>query len=425
MLNKPLRIGFAAPDFVTEKHFDSGIATYVYRTAKALIARGHEVHVVTKSDRERASFCYEGIHVHRVTFGKTWLEINRLSRYRLSTTMHLLGLSSQVYLKLRQLHRQRAFDLFQFPNCSSCGLFAILFLRVPHVLRLSWYQALWKRTEDAADTVDCRLEGHLERLQLRWSTHIYAPSVRLKEVLRDQQSVKDVAVIRNPIVPDNRALDSAVYDRHLKDKDYFLFFGRFDRHKGFHILAKAVPEVLREYPTAHCVLIGRDKAVGPFKSMADSIRATCADVGERLIILPPVSHSQLYPIISNSRLVVLPSLVDNLPNACLEAMTMGKPVIGTRGASFDEIITDGVDGFLVEPNDSGALAARIKQAWAHPDLDAIGKAATARILDFCGEEALDNLLRYYENVLQSVTPSSVFSGNYRSLFRVPKSVPGD
>src|ERR1051326_7456438 len=46
--------------------------------------------------------------------------------------------------------------------------------------------------------------------------------------------------------------------------------------------------------------------------------------------------------------VVLPSLIDNLPNSCLEAMGLGRVVIGTKGTSFEELITDEANGFLIE-----------------------------------------------------------------------------
>jgi len=74
----------------------------------------------------------------------------------------------------------------------------------------------------------------------------------------------------------------------------------------------------------------------------------------------PLPHAQLYPIIERAHLVVLPpSLMDNLPNACLEAMTLGKPVV-VRAAPADEImITDGENGFLVSPNEPEQLARKI------------------------------------------------------------------
>ena len=48
-------------------------------------------------------------------------------------------------------------------------------------------------------------------------------------------------------------------------------------------------------------------------------------------MLDKLPHRQLYPVIAGARLVVLPSLIENLPNAGLEAMALGRAVIGTAG----------------------------------------------------------------------------------------------
>jgi hypothetical protein len=53
-------------------------------------------------------------------------------------------------------------------------------------------------------------------------------------------------------------------------------------------------------------------------SMADYARVLCGNFADRLIVMDQLQHSQLYPIIAGAHLVVLPSLIDDLPNACLE-----------------------------------------------------------------------------------------------------------
>jgi glycosyltransferase involved in cell wall biosynthesis len=69
-------------------------------------------------------------------------------------------------------------------------------------------------------------------------------------------------------------------------------------------------------------------------------------LAERLIVLERMPHRQLYPVIAGAHLVVLPSLIENLPNACLEAMGLGKVVIGTSGTGFDELISEERRDFL-------------------------------------------------------------------------------
>ncbi len=93
-------------------------------------------------------------------------------------------------------------------------------------------------------------------------------------------------------------------------------------------------------------------------------------------------------------------MIDNFPNACLEAMSLGKAVIGTRGASFDELISDEATGFLVSPNSAPALAEKIIYAWTHPKLHDIGQAAQQKMLEFSPEKTVESLLAYYREILR-------------------------
>ncbi|HEY0319990.1 MAG TPA: glycosyltransferase family 4 protein [Pyrinomonadaceae bacterium] len=397
---KTLRIAFATPDYVTEKYFDSGIAKSIHRIAKALAARGHEIHVLTKSEIDQDEFVYEGITVHRVGFGKAWLQLNRLTRYRLTNTMHLLGLSSQVYRKLKKLNAERPFHLVQFPNASYCGLFSILLLRLPHVLRASWFQPVWSELNGMERNLDAKALVLLERVQFRFSPHIYAPSYNLQQILSKELGLSSVRVIRTPFYIETEDWDDSVYNRLLKGKKYLLFFGRFELLKGFHILAQALPRFLSQYPDACVALVGRDTKSRLAPSMADYARSFSGSSKERLILLEELPHRQLYPVVAGAHLVVLPSLIDNFPNACLEAMALGKAVIGTSGASFDELISDGETGFLVPPNNVDALAEKIIRAWEYPKLQEIGHAARQKSLEFSPEKTVESLLTYYREILQ-------------------------
>jgi glycosyltransferase involved in cell wall biosynthesis len=80
-------------------------------------------------------------------------------------------------------------------------------------------------------------------------------------------------------------------------------------------------------------------------------------------------------------------------------MGLGKIVIGTKGASFEELITDGVDGFLVPPNDPAALADKLIAAWEDPGLNEMSVAAKHRMRDFSPEQTVTSLLAYYAEVL--------------------------
>src|ERR1700752_4308676 len=132
-----LRIAFITPEFVTESYFDGGLSNYLNRVSKTLADQGHDIHVITLSQKDEAEFDHHGVMVHRVRLSPSWNVFNRLSRCYLATTLHWLNFSAQVYRKLKKLHRLKPFDLVQYPNYSCAGLFSIPLLHTVHVVRAS------------------------------------------------------------------------------------------------------------------------------------------------------------------------------------------------------------------------------------------------------------------------------------------------
>jgi glycosyltransferase involved in cell wall biosynthesis len=388
-----LRIAFATPEFVTENHFDGGLANYLNRVSKPLADLGHDVHVITLSTKNEDEFVHEGVMVHRVMLQPGWNTLNRLTRYSLTTTLHWLNFSTQTYRILKQLHRRKPFDLIQYPNYSSCGLLSIALLRTAHVVRASsqpGWNAYVKRNFDSA------LTDRLEALQYKLTRNVHAPSRAIQKML-----ARDARLIRTPFYVETRDWDTTVYNQFFKDKKYVLYFGRFQLHKGFHTLAQALPRFLNQCPDAHVALVGRDMETNLVSSMAAFARAQCNGVAGRVLIVENLPHSSLYPIINEARLVVLPSLIDNFPNACLEAMGLGKVVIGTAGTTLDELISEGVNGFLVPPDNPQALADKMIAAWSDQRLAEMSAAAKEEVQQFAPDKTIPSLLSYYSEVIHT------------------------
>jgi glycosyltransferase involved in cell wall biosynthesis len=399
MSPQKLRIAFATPEFVTETHFDGGLANYINRVSKKLAELGHDVHIVTLSFKDEDEFDHQGVMVHRVMLKPAWHVFNRLTRYSLATTLHWLNFSAQVYRKLKQLHRQAPFDLVQYPNYSSCGVFAIPLLRTTHVVRTSWYQAGWNDVAGLKENFDSALTQHLEALQYKLARHVHAPSRTMQNILAEKLGVRNARLIHSPFYVETPEWDTTVYDQFLKGKKYALYFGRFQLHKGFHTLAQALPRFLNECSDAYVALVGRDMETSLAPSMAAYARAQCGSSAARLILLEHLPHGQLYPVIAGARFVVLPSLMDNSPNTCLEAMGFGKVVIGTTGTSLDELIVDRVNGFLVPANNAAALADTMISAWTDASLETMSAAARQQMLEFAPEKTVASLLSYYSELL--------------------------
>ena len=133
-----------------------------------------------------------------------------------------------------------------------------------------------------------------------------------------------------------------------------LFVGMLIFLKGVHILIQAMKLVTRRIPDAKLLIIGR----GGYKGQLEKLVRELGLEG-KVEFVNHVPQAALRDYMRMCRVLVLPSLSEGLPRVLIEAMACGKPVIGTNVGGIPSLIHDGVNGFLIPPNDSQALAAKI------------------------------------------------------------------
>ncbi|WP_421121291.1 glycosyltransferase family 4 protein [Aquihabitans daechungensis] len=104
-------------------------------------------------------------------------------------------------------------------------------------------------------------------------------------------------------------------------------------------------------------------------------------LGADVTLLGVQRQDEIYDQLAWADVLLLPSLSEGISNAVLEAMASGLPVIATRCGGMDEVIDDGVDGFLVDIGDQDAMQARLEAVADDRDQAArLGRAAGARAL---------------------------------------------
>ncbi|HXX81306.1 MAG TPA: glycosyltransferase family 4 protein [Thermodesulfovibrionales bacterium] len=119
--------------------------------------------------------------------------------------------------------------------------------------------------------------------------------------------------------------------------------------KGHHILLDAVQEVLKEIPEAVFVFAGD----GPQKN---NIERKINSMGLTQKVLMLGLRKDVPGVLKSLDIFVLPTLQESHGGVFVEAMAMGRPVIGTDVGGVGEVIQDGINGYLVRPNDVSALA---------------------------------------------------------------------
>lgn len=139
--------------------------------------------------------------------------------------------------------------------------------------------------------------------------------------------------------------------------------------KGHDVLIDAAVEVLRHQPDATFEAIGDGSERN--RLMA---RARARQVGRAFTF---AGHREDIPArLAETDIFVFPSLSEALPNAVLEAMAAGLPIVASNVGGIPELISHERTGLLVAPGDAAALAASLLRVMTEPSLAArLGNAA--------------------------------------------------
>ncbi len=223
-----------------------------------------------------------------------------------------------------------------------------------------------------------------EELYAKRNKTCITPSFYMAKWLKDNFSNSEsVTVIPNCVSsPDNSqsfetgSLIKNKIPKNLLNKRIILYSGRLLAMKGIDVLVNAIPKISRIAGKGELLFV----FAGPgnyskFKTKLDNM-----NVKSNYVFTGPVSRETIMSFITKSEIVVVPSYNENCPYAVLEPMSYGKPVVASSVGGIPEIITDGVDGLLVEPGNSDMLAKAITRLLSDKSLkNVLGQQAKLKI----------------------------------------------
>ena len=210
-------------------------------------------------------------------------------------------------------------------------------------------------TNELIDTVGLGrpLYGWLRRRLLFASARRVAANIAVSEsvrsrLAREARLAEDaIAVIPNGIaLPSDEAAQAA---RPAAPGFRLVFVGRLVESKGLEILIAALPLVLQALPEARLELIGD----GPARA---GLEAQVRELGLEGRVAFSGFLAEVAPRLAQADLMVSPSRIEGLPLAVLEAMAWSLPVVASDIPGHRELVRPGETGWLVPPDDPGALA---------------------------------------------------------------------
>lgn len=383
-----MNICFISKEYPPETH-GGGIGTYTYNMAVTLAKLGHQVHVITSSQHSEQTYLDSGVWVHRIK-----------SRRTKPKELWLIKHSCTVAKKISKI--DCPFDVVQASEFESEAFWYAWRKKTPLITRLSTPYFLIEELNGKVFWGPRPFFNWMEKKQTLHSDGIFTSTRALARVVIEKWGIGPT---RMEIIPNSVDISRVSQlgkkkpaPENLKGKDFLLYFGRLEERKGIPVLAQALPSVFERFLGIKMAFIGSDLGYQG-SSMREYIQQKAGRFRDRLIFFDNLPQEQLFPIVNSAKIIVLPSLWEAFGFVCLEAMALGRPVIATSGSGFEEIIEDGISGYLVEPGQSRALAEKIIDSLRdNENLLRISDGAQKRAQDFEVSNIALKLVAYYEKI---------------------------
>lgn len=171
-----------------------------------------------------------------------------------------------------------------------------------------------------------------------------------------------------------------------------LFLGEIAPHKGVCELAHAFARVTERFPRLNLVYAGTGSAMEEVRRLPAQLQ-----LEDRIECTGWLEAERKRAVLAAATIFVLPSYVEGMPMALLEAMSWGLPTIATAVGGVPEVVTHQVNGLLIKPGDVDALADAIARLMSDSLLrERLGNAARETVTTrFSLHAAFERLLEIY------------------------------
>jgi glycosyltransferase involved in cell wall biosynthesis len=359
-----------------------GPASHAPEVASFLHARGHEVEVVTTADRPPERRPYP---VHWVT--------RRLPR----GIRHVRG---AALIRSRARRCDVVYTTGMFGRSAAGSLAA----RRPYVLKLTADPAFERSrrvglVDGDVDAFQARGGGPAvgvlraaRNLEVRRAAHVLCPSAYLRDLaLSWGVPPERVSVLPNPAPAVPELAPREELKRRLGVNGAVVAFaGRLTAQKS---LARALDAIAAADGVSFLVA-----GEGPDR---EALEAHARELGidGRVRFLGAQPRQRVVELFRAADAAILSSSWENFPHTAVEALAVGTPVLAMEAGGVAEIVRDGVNGLVVPPGDTSALARAVRRYFADVELrERLRAGAAGSVADYSAERVFGRL----EDVLRSV-----------------------
>lgn len=355
-----MKIAFLTPEYPNPRTGSSGgIGTSIMNLSNGLILQGHQVSLLIYGQQKDDFFQENGIDYYCIKNIKFKGLSRFLTQKKIEKLINTLVLDSKI-------------DIIEAPDWT--GITSFIQPKCPVVIRLN-----------GSDTYFC----HLDNRPVKWLNKFHE-----KRALQKANALISVSqftanltnkvfrfnkyftIIPNGIkidLFDNTTANSTSFNaiEESQNEKTILYFGTLIRKKGLLELPLIFNEIVKKDRSVKLILVGKDAS--------DSISGNASTWQMMQKLLSPeallrvkykgsVPYHEIKTIISNATVCVFPSFAEALPVSWIEAMAMQKAIIASNIGWANEVIDDGLNGFLFNPKNHLEYANKILYLLDNPEL---------------------------------------------------------
>lgn len=376
-----MKIAFFCNEYPPKSH--GGIGTFVYTIANALAKKGHSITVVEfgKNNSRRVQ--------DRVSI--VTLKESRIPK--LSSLIDRLRLVLWIHRNIYNI------DICEFPDYQGWLPFPLLNPRNRVVIRLHSSSTVLKTVRNHVSIRDVIYEY----FTLFWNRNWISVSKSILEVTKKTFAITPdrYSIIYNPSTVTDNELQQLEISSPPHSRAYIVFVGSVCEFKGALTVARAAKILFESSNIIDVIFIGNDCEESGVK-ISEKIYGIVGQQYKYLVkILGRKTHIEALLWIKHASALVLPSRAESFGLAVVEAMTLGVPAIFSTTTCGPEIISNGIDGILVPPDDPVLLANAIRTLLNNNhvagEMRKAGqkKASNHFSIDVCAQESL----RYYDELI--------------------------
>lgn len=358
LVKQQLRIAYISYEFPPDTAV-GGISTYVHQIAKMMHSRGHDVVVFCASPYRNIFEIIEGIKTQRIQCSdravfKTeilpYFELsNRSKKFDLIESPEFSGDGLAIKLKfpdiplIVKLHTPWFF--INELNNTYLSTFKKARFMISGLVRGKLYKPFWKSHDFQTDP---------DYLITKLADQIQTPSISLGDIIASKWNISRALILHvpNPYIPKDKLLNIPIDT----NTNTITFIGRLEIRKGIIQLSKAIAIVLKKRPFIRFRFIGNVQN-SPKKNM-DMKEYLLANLKKyhNNLEFSKVLSDDISTVYAQTDICVFPSIWENFPYTCLEAMSAGRGIVASKNGGMKDMLEDSKSGILVDPSKPAQIA---------------------------------------------------------------------